>query len=146
MRDRWLAGLVMASGLSLACDAGPKSSRGFRLPDGDPGHGRAVFVANRCQTCHEVAGEDFPAPVAEPPVRVRLGGPVHGVISDGELVTSIISPSHRVSARYELAAVQSGKLSRMGDFTEALSVRDLRDLVAYLRTRYTVVAPPVYYK
>jgi mono/diheme cytochrome c family protein len=145
MRERWLA-VVVVSGLCLACDAGPKGSSGFRLPEGDPGRGRAVFVASRCHACHEVAGEHFPAPVAEPQVPVRLGGPVQAVISDGQLVTSIIHPSHRVSARYEPAAVRSGSLSRMGDFTESLSVRDLTDLVAYLHTRYTVVAPPVYYK
>ena len=77
---------------------------------------------------------------------VHLGGPVHGIVADGELVTSIINPSHRISARYELAAVKTGSLSRMGDFTEGMSVRELADLVAYLQSRYIVVAPPAHYK
>jgi hypothetical protein len=71
---------------------------------------------------------------------------VYEVVADGELVTSIINPSHRISARYERAAVKSGSLSRMGDFSEGMSVRDLADLVAYLQSRYIVVAPPAHNK
>jgi hypothetical protein len=83
--------------------------------------------------------------VAEPAVPVSLGGQVPVAITDGYLVTSVIHPSHRLSARVEPAAVRSGRLSRMGDFNEAMSVRDLIDLVAYLQSRYSVVQP-VYYK
>jgi len=145
MRERWLLGLVLVSTACLACGGGRKGSSGFRLPDGDAERGRAVFVANRCHACHTVAGEDLPAPVAQPAVPVRLGGQVSAAITDGDLVTSIVFPSHRLAARVEPAAVRSGGLSRMGDFTEAMKVRDLIDLVAYLQSRYTVV-PPVYYK
>jgi hypothetical protein len=38
-------------------------------------------------------------------------------------------------------AVASGQLSRMGDFSESMSVRDLTDIVAFLQERY-VVRPP----
>jgi hypothetical protein len=30
----------------------------------------------------------------------------------------------------------------MGDFTEAMTARELIDLVAFLQSRYTVVPPP----
>lgn len=145
MRERRLLGIVLVSTACLACGGGQKGSSGFRLPGGDPQQGRAVFVANRCHTCHTVDGEDFPAPVAEPTVPVRLGGQVPVALTDGYLVTSVIYPSHRLSVRVEPAAVRSGQLSRMGDFSEAMSVRDLIDLVAYLQSRYRVVQP-VYYR
>lgn len=142
MRRTWLLGVLL---LALpACDAGRKGSAGFRLPDGDPERGRAVFVANRCHGCHVVAGEDLPAPVAEPAVPVTLGGRVPAAVTDGELVTSIINPSHRLAGWVKPASVRSGTLSRMGDFNESLSVRDLVDLVAFLQSRYQVVPPPMH--
>jgi len=57
MRRTWLVSLVFLTIASLACSAGRKGSAGFRLPDGDPVEGRAVFVAYRCHACHVVAGE-----------------------------------------------------------------------------------------
>jgi L-cysteine S-thiosulfotransferase len=142
MRRLWLWGLVPLA--LAACQPARKGSAGFRLPDGDPARGRAVFVANRCHACHLVAGEQLPAPVAEPPVPVELGGRVPAAITDGEFVTSIVNPSHRLAASVEPAAVRSGGLSRMGDFGESLSVRDLIDLVAYLQSLYTVDPPPMH--
>jgi L-cysteine S-thiosulfotransferase len=146
MRERWSLALFLASCACLACGAGRKGSSGFRLPDGDPERGRMVFVANRCHDCHTVAGENFPAPVAEPAVPVQLGGEVPVAITDGDLMTSVVYPSHRRAARAEPAALVSGKLSRMGDFSEAMTVRDLIDLVAYLQSRYRVMPPTPYYK
>lgn len=32
----------------------------FKLPEGDPAKGRAVFVKYECYSCHKVRGEDFP--------------------------------------------------------------------------------------
>jgi mono/diheme cytochrome c family protein len=145
MRRACVVGLVLLSLAPLGCARGRKSSAGFRLPDGDPVRGKAVFVANRCNACHTVAGESLPAPVAQPPVPVELGGRVAVAVTDGELVTSIVYPSHRLAGWVRPAEVRSGELSRMGDFTEAMSVRDLIDLVAYLQSRYTVV-PPAYHR
>jgi mono/diheme cytochrome c family protein len=138
-RYRWipaLAGLAL-----LGCVVGEKSAHGFRLPDGDPAHGRQVFLDLKCNACHEVAGEDLPGPVADPPLGFELGGVVTSVKTDGELVTAIVDPSHRLVAASPPDRVASGGLSRMGDFSEAMTVRDLIDVVAYLHTRYEVVSP-----
>ena len=43
-----------------ACDAGPKSSMGFRLPDGDIEKGKATFVELKCHLCHTVEGVELP--------------------------------------------------------------------------------------
>jgi mono/diheme cytochrome c family protein len=135
--------VVLFATLALACERGPKSAAGFRLPDGDVARGQASFVALKCNACHRVAGTDLPGPVAEPSVPVELGGRVARAKTDGELVTAIVDPSHRLAPGYPRAAVQSGSLSRMGDFSEAMTVRDLIDVVAFLQSRYEVVPPAV---
>ena len=130
----------LAAALCLACTPDRKSSAGFYMPNGDPAKGQTVFVAMQCHACHSVAGVALPPPVAEPAVPVVLGGEVPRPRTDGELTASIIAPSHRI--RYRGDTVKSGQLSRMGDFSEAMTVRDLIDLVAFLQSRYTVVVPP----
>ncbi len=119
------------------CTAERKSASGFRLPDGDPERGRMVFAEMKCYTCHKVyERDDLPEPTADPSVPVTLGGRFARVPSDGHLVTSIIHPSHKISSRYAHAMVTTGNSSRMGDFTESMSVQELIDLVAFLHTVY----------
>ena len=132
----------MIAGLFLtACTPGPRSAAGFRLPEGDAERGRAAFVDLRCHACHRVEGVSMPEPVAAPPVPVVLGGTVYQARTDGELVTAIVHPSHRVVPRDPAELVRSGRLSRMGDFSDCMSVRQLIDLVAFLQSTYTVVRP-----
>jgi mono/diheme cytochrome c family protein len=134
--------LVLLPLVLAACGGGRKSSAGFRLPDGDVHRGRAIFAEMKCSSCHEVAGESFPAPIADPPVAVTLGGVVSQPRTDGELFTAIVNPSHRLARPGRDGVVASGRLSRMGDFGEALTVHDLVDVVAYVQSTYEVVPPP----
>lgn len=136
--------LALAAALAFAC-ADRKSSTGFRLPDGDPARGQAVFAEMKCHTCHRVAGMDktFPAPVADPPVPVVLGGEIAHAKTDGELVTSIIHPSWQIAPAYATELqMKGGVRDRMPDFTQAMTVRQMIDLVAFLQSRYEVVRPP----
>jgi mono/diheme cytochrome c family protein len=134
--------LVLVAGVSiLACNASRKSSAGFRLPDGDPERGRAVFAEMRCHTCHRIAGADFPAPTADPPVPVVLGGEVSYAKTDGDLVTSIINPSHKVVPGLRREQVMRGDASRMPSYGDLMTVRQMIDLVAFLQSRYRVVRP-----
>jgi hypothetical protein len=114
------------------CRSQRKSALGFHLPDGDPERGKAAFVALQCFTCHEVAGVELPPPTALPRVPVVLGGRVTIEPTDGELVTSIVHPSHALSRRS--GDVASGSLSRMGDYNHAMTVQQLIDLVAFLHS------------
>jgi mono/diheme cytochrome c family protein len=106
------------------------------LPRGDVAAGKAAFAAMRCFTCHEVAGSGFPKPVATPPTSVPLGGK-GAAPSEAKLVTDIITPSHAISG--DPSRTMSGGVSRMGDFTYVLTVRQLVDLVAYLQSLYEPV-------
>ena len=132
------ASLVAAVAVA-GCGLGRKGSAGFHLPDGDPAKGQAVFVSLRCHSCHRVTGATLPAPIVEPTLVVELGGNVSVPRTDGELVAAVIDPSHRLALGYDRAVVTSGQLSRMGDFSESLTARELVDLVAFLQSRYEVV-------
>jgi hypothetical protein len=126
----------------LGACAGPRSGAGFRLPGGDAAAGKLAFESLKCHQCHRVKGVDFPAPSVHPPVPVVLGGEVPHVKTDGELVTSIVNPSHRISGAYSPEEVmRPDGTSRMPDMTDAMTVHQLVDLVAFLQTRYTVVRP-----
>lgn len=143
MRSAIFAGAALVAATMLAgCSAGRKSASGFHLPDGDVEKGRVAFAELRCHACHEVRGERFPAPVADPPVGVRLGGVVYDPRTDGQLTQAIVDPSHRLSRGQPLAFVSAGTRSRMGDFGDAMTVRQLIDLVAFLQSTYEVTPRP----
>jgi sulfur-oxidizing protein SoxX len=135
------ASVVVWGALLVACQADPKSPAGFRLPPGDPEKGRVAFSELRCHTCHRVYGGGFPEPTIEPPVPVLLGGPVPHVRTDGDLVTAIVNPSHRLAAGYKKDDVVRDGHSRMADYTNTMTVAQLIDLVAFLQAQYQVVRP-----
>lgn len=116
--------LVMVMG----CGGG---GRGFHLPAGDVAAGKAAVQAMQCFVCHEIVGSDFPPPHAQPPVLVSLGAATARQ-SREQLAESIIAPSHRVPEG--VPSVTSAGLSRMGDYSEVMTVRQLIDIVAYLQS------------
>ena len=111
---------------------GPESPFGFRLPDGDAAAGREAFVDLGCNACHEVAG--VPIEYLEGVAHVQLGGKTTHLRTYGELVTSIINPSHKIYPGIDRKLVQTNNVSRMNDFSEVMTVRQLCDLVAFLET------------
>lgn len=126
------------------CDVGPKSAVGFRLPDGDPDTGKQLFVELQCNSCHTVPGLQF-SPAVEGPVKVVLGGPVARVKNYGQLVTSIINPSHKLAPRYDEEEVSREGESLMRNYNEVLTVQQLIDLVAFLQAEYDVMPPQTSY-
>lgn len=103
----------------------------FVLPQGNPAAGHDVLAKMSCYSCHEVVGGDFPAPVADPPVPVKIDATV-AAKSPEQIAESIIAPSHRFPRG--VPGIDSDGLSRMGDYSEAMTVRELIDLVAYIRS------------
>lgn len=127
---------------AVGCDSGRRSAAGFRLPDdGSVERGKAAFVALECSKCHRVAGVDLPSPTVTPSVPVVLGGAVTREPTDGSLVASIINPSHVIQGYpRERVARPDGK-SRMPEYTDNITVRQLADIVAFLQSRYEVRPP-----
>ena len=128
----WLAALAACS---------PKSPFGFRLPDGDAAAGRQAFVDLGCNACHEVAG--VPIEYLEGITRVPLGGKTTHVKTYGELVTSIINPSHKIAPQHrERGAVLEGEsVMTYLYLNQVMTVQELVDLVAFLQPTYEVVQP-----
>jgi len=141
------AWLLLPMLLALAaCDLqDPKASSGFRLPDGDANAGREAFVQLRCFVCHQVEGVDAKFE-GTPAATVRLGGDTLRVKSYGDLVTSIINPSHRIAPGTDAAVVAPGGRSLMetARLNDVMTVRQLSDLVAFLQPLYRVLPPTPY--
>ena len=105
------------------------------LPAGDVTAGRQAFVDLKCTACHTVPSEsEFPAPVSAnpgPPIDARVGG---------RDVSYLAPPLSQAVARAQcgfdeaVRAQLAGVLSPMGDFSHTLTVRQLVDLQAYLRS------------
>ena len=132
-----LVGCLIVAGFS-GCINNPKSSRGFRLPDGDAERGKQAFLTLKCNQCHKVEGVELPAPTS---FNLTLGGEAVRVKTYGELVTSIISPSHVIAEQYkkELAGASE---SPMPKFNHEMTVEQMIDLVAFLQPRYKLVEMP----
>ena len=118
----------------------PESPFGFRLPDGDADAGRQAFVDLGCNACHEVAG--VPIESAEGITHVRLGGKTTHLKTHGELVTSIINPSHKIAPQHRGAVLDGESVMTYLYLNQVMTVQELVDLVAFLQPTYEVVAPP----
>jgi hypothetical protein len=134
--------LALVPSLVLLAACGPQSSFGFRLPDGNASAGRQAFVDLRCNVCHEVQGESVE--YLEGIARVPLGGPTTRVKTYGELVTSIINPSHRIAPpQRDAGAVHRGESVMTYTYlNEVMTVQQLVDLVAFIQPTYKFVQPP----
>ena len=128
----WLAALA-------ACT--PESPFGFRLPDGDPAAGRQAFSDLGCNSCHEVAG--VPIEHLDGVPHVQLGGKTTHLRTYGELVTSIINPSHKISPQHRAAGAVLDEQSVMTYLylNQVMTVQQLVDIVAFLQPTYEVVQP-----
>jgi mono/diheme cytochrome c family protein len=104
----------------------------FTLPAGDAARGRQVFADLECYKCHRIAGESFPA--AE--LGSRDAGPDLTGMGAGHsaeyFAESILSPN---------AVIVTGPghtgpdgLSTMPGYADSLSVAQLVDLVAFLKS------------
>jgi mono/diheme cytochrome c family protein len=101
----------------------------LKLPKGDPDAGRRAFVALSCSACHRVAVEQgMPEPVSATPGPTL--GRYLGRQAPSRLAMSIFAPSHEISAN--LRRPREDDLSPMPDYSEAMTVRQFMDLVAYV--------------
>lgn len=125
---------------TTGCDT---EGRGFALPPGDAEAGKATFVELACGDCHSVRGEE-PSEITRE-VHVVLGGQTTRVRSYGELVTSIINPSHRLARAVSGDVEDDDGVSQMRNYNAVMTVQQLVDLVTYLQTEYEVIVPRTNY-
>jgi mono/diheme cytochrome c family protein len=126
--EAWMASLTMQTD--------PLAGWRMTVSDGDPEAGRVLFETHpeaRCQSCHAVSGQG------------GLAGPdLDGVatrLTPGLLLESLIHPSARLTPGYEPHAIPGaggdappGKLSAMPPAGAILTLREIRDLMAWLQT------------
>lgn len=122
--------------LLAACDPGPGPSHGFVLPEGDAEAGEAAFVRLHCNDCHAVQGRDDLRENIVPIKTVTVGGRKTQIDTYGELVTSVINPSHEISHRYLDEIVEKDGMSTMRNYNDVMTVSELINLVAFLQAQY----------
>ncbi len=132
--------VLLAAGLLQGCQL---ESMGLELPEGDPAVGKQVFVDRHCNDCHTIADVEYAestVPVmymgkrTTGKINVLLGGRNSSHRTQGELITSVINPSHEISTSYarHLATTQSP----MQTHNESMTVQNLIDLVAFLQQEF----------
>lgn len=126
------AGHVSAQGAKNAYDVVDT----IVLPKGDAAAGRRAFEELKCVVCHRVSSDSgLPSPLAQ------SSGPVLNALlqlqTSADIASAIVSPSHSLSVRTsEAVKAQMSRqgLSPMGDYSRTMTLRQLADLLAYLRT------------
>lgn len=130
--------LAMATIGGCAAPRTQIARRDLFLPEGNVEAGKTAFVELGCTSCHRVEGvEDLPPPSTDQAPPIVLGGPVRSRPTDARMVTSIIHPNQRISRPYQEGTQAEGGSSRMGDFSESMTVRQMIDLIAFIRAHYT---------
>jgi hypothetical protein len=102
----------------------------FTLPAGDPVAGGFAFAKMGCPSCHRVAGRTFRQMGAEgiapefDAARARLPREY--------LAESILDPPKVIADGEDRYRARDGGSSRMRDYAEVMTLRELLDVVAYL--------------
>lgn len=133
LRLRQVALVTLSIVACAGCGFLRPAGGGIALPAGDVERGKSAFRDLHCYTCHSVSGHDFPWPTVRPPVLVVLGTEHHAP-SRRNLINSIINPSHKIYPGIDLNLVQTNNVSRMSNFAEVMTIRQLSDLVAFLES------------
>jgi mono/diheme cytochrome c family protein len=122
---------------ATACSEDRRQARGFSLPEGDVQKGQQVFTEMRCNDCHQVGDFTQASENQTPEFNIELGGKVQSIKTYGDLVTSIINPSHRIARVLPLTEVTTtdGE-SRMRNYNDIMTVQELVDLVTFLQSEY----------
>ena len=136
----WLLMTAVLSATFGCAAPPPKSGKGFTLPEGDANAGKQIYVRFKCNACHKINGIDqISAPGEEPELTITLGGEVTRIQTYGELVTSIINPSHRLAKDYSVDAVSVEGQSKMSVYNDIMTVTELSDLIAFVQSKYELL-------
>lgn len=141
-----VAVLMSLALLGSGCSQESVANRGFSLPPGDLENGRLMFLEYKCIECHTISGTEFSDDEwrleEDGGIAVMLGGPTTKVQTYGDLVTSVINPSHRLAKGYPEEKVAEDGESKMAYYNQVMTVEDLVDIVTYLKSKYEFKSYP----
>lgn len=132
--------------LAFAVFAGCQNeSRGFVLPEGDIEQGKQTFLELNCTRCHSIGDVAWTGDERWDDPHVKLGGEVTSMKTYGELVTSVINPSHKISQQaitnQRLTLVEGMSKMELYRYNEIMTVQELVDLVTFLQSEYELIKP-----
>ena len=140
--------LIVAIAASIAgipaCESGSNANQEIVLPEGDAIRGQEAFVALECTACHIIKDLELPSPSELGPVTITLGGKVSQLKSYGELVMSVINPSHRLARNPFKQPISNDGQSIMPIYGDIMTVTQLVDIVAFLESKYEGIERPRY--
>lgn len=143
LSNHLLAFILLCGGLLVSsCN---DQAGGFALPAGDIEEGKAIYMRLACDACHSISEIEWKG--GSDSLEIHLGGEVSTQKSYGDLVTSVINPSHKIARRYKQksAADTTEIVSKMKNYNEVMTVQELIDLVTFLQSEYKVTIPPTHY-
>ncbi len=120
----------------LGCDSDTLAARGFSLPAGDPDVGKIVYTTMQCNACHILPNIDQLPATGDSNISVPLGGKVRVIKTYGQLVTSVINPSHRIAHSQLPQNTDAKGQSKMRNYNDVMTVKQLIDLVSFLESQY----------
>jgi mono/diheme cytochrome c family protein len=126
-------GSVRISDAELHQHGGVPPGWRFAFPAGDPKAGRAVFAKLECYQCHTIRGEQFPQASTQP--SSSAGPELTGMGSHHPaeyFAESILNPNAVIVTGPGYTGPDG--LSIMPDYRESLTVAELVDLVAFLKS------------
>ena len=130
------ASVFLALMLLSSCSQKENNHAGFSLPPGDAAAGRKVFVELQCNTCHSAPDVKQIETGGEQPITIALGGEVRHLKTYGELVTSVVNPSHKIYQGFSDRHQTSDGESKMRNYNDVMTVSQLFDLISFLETQY----------
>ncbi len=141
MRPTWFCSAVVACLILLPAGGwaqgkphGPQLPKGwkFTMPEGDPEAGKAAFQKMECYSCHKVPSGDFPKERSSGGVGPDLVA-AYSKLPAPFLAESIINRHQYISGTIERYRGLGKVSSKMGDYSSIMTVRELIDIVAFLK-------------
>jgi mono/diheme cytochrome c family protein len=130
-----LALTLVGGAFGAAAGPPPQVPRGWRfsLEAGDAAAGEQVFVKMECFSCHKVEGRTF---FERPDTDTGGQGPElgrgHARLPREYLAESILSRHKVIAGNNPRYRGEDKRSSKMGDYGEIMTVRELKDVVEYL--------------
>lgn len=102
------------------------------LPVGSARHGEKAFERLKCFTCHKVPGSSFPDPI-NPDLAPSLGA-LQASYPAGWIAQQVLLTMHAPENGGARDFWEDDPVSVMGDFSYVMTVRELTDIVAYIKS------------